>query len=99
MQQQMDKQENIPARKHAFKGNWQLQGCILRLRKRGVLGELPFGLGSIYSVTGDSSQFLAAVILVVNIVGDVFQILHVGPRSGKGSGVDEFTMMTASLQL
>lgn len=37
----------------------------------GVLGELSLGLGSVYSVTGDGSEFLAAVILVVDIVGDI----------------------------
>lgn len=45
---------------------------LVNRRMTGVLGELPFGLGSVDSITGDSSQFLAAVILVVNIVGDIF---------------------------
>lgn len=45
---------------------------MLIISDYGILGELPFGLGSIYSITGDSGEFLAAVILVVNVVGDIF---------------------------
>lgn len=46
-----------------------------------VLCELAFGLGGVHAVTGDGSELLAAVVLIVNVVGDVFQILHVGPAN------------------
>ena len=36
-----------------------------------VLSELSLGLGGVHSITGDSSKFLTAVILVVDIVGDI----------------------------
>lgn len=47
----------------------------------GVLGELAFGLGRVHAVAGDGSKLLAAVVLIVNVVGDVFQVLHVGPAN------------------
>lgn len=52
--------------------------------EHGILGELPLGLAGVHSITGDSSQLFAAVILIVNVVGDIFEILHVGPwREGE----------------
>lgn len=44
-----------------------------------VLCELAFGLGGVHAVAGDGCQLLAAVVLIVDVVGDVFEILHVGP--------------------
>lgn len=46
-----------------------------------VLCELAFGLGGVHAVAGDGGELLAAVVLVVNVVGDVFEILHVGPAN------------------
>lgn len=46
-----------------------------------VLCELAFGLGGVHAVAGDGGELLAAVVLIVNVVGDVFEILHVGPAS------------------
>lgn len=46
-----------------------------------VLCELAFGLGRVHAVAGDCSELLAAVILIVNVVGDIFEVLHVGPAN------------------
>lgn len=46
-----------------------------------VLCELAFGLGGVHAVAGDGSELLAAVVLIVDVVGDVFEILHVRPAS------------------
>lgn len=50
---------------------------LLHLSQR-TLGELSFSLGGVDSVAGDGRQLLTAVILIVDVVGDVLQILHVG---------------------
>lgn len=52
-----------------------------------LLGELSLGLRGVHAVTGDSSEFLTAVVLVVDVVGDVLQILHVGPEKRGGVNV------------
>lgn len=44
-----------------------------------VLGELSFGLVVVHAVAGDGGQLPAPVVLVVDVVGDVLQVLHVGP--------------------
>lgn len=36
------------------------------------LGELSLSLGGVHAVTGDGSKLLTAIILVVDVVGDVF---------------------------
>lgn len=48
-----------------------------------LLCELAFGLGGVHAVTGDGGELLAAVVLIVNVVGDVFEILHVGPGNAE----------------
>lgn len=45
-----------------------------------VLGELSLGLGSVHSVAGHGSELLAPVILIMDIVGDILEILHMGPE-------------------
>lgn len=66
---------------------------MLIISDHDILGELPFGLGSIYSITGYSSKFLTAVILVVNVVSDIFQILHMGPMKGREKNINQFKMI------
>lgn len=46
---------------------------------RYTLGELSFGLVVVHPVAGDGSQLPAPVVLVVDVVGDVLQVLHVSP--------------------
>lgn len=41
------------------------------LMAEALLGELSLGLGCVHSITRDGRQFLAAVILIVDVVGDV----------------------------
>lgn len=48
-----------------------------------LLCQLPLGLGSIHSIAGDGCQLLTAVVFIVDIVGDVLQILHMGPVERK----------------
>lgn len=53
------------------------------LRGRGyALCELPFGLVVVHPVAGDGSQLPAPVVLIVDVVGDVLQVLHVSPGRG-----------------
>lgn len=43
-----------------------------------LLGELSFVSVVIHTIVCDSCQLSAPVVLIVNVVGNVFQILHVG---------------------
>lgn len=44
-----------------------------------LLGELSLVLVVVHAVVGHCSQFPATVVFVVNVVGHVLQVLHVGP--------------------
>lgn len=54
-------------------------GETMLSRELCLLGELSLGLGGVHSVAGDRGQLLTAIILVVDVVGHIFQVLHVGP--------------------
>ena len=43
-----------------------------------LLGELALVLVVVHAVVGDGRQLAAAVVLVVDVVGHVLQVLHVG---------------------
>lgn len=42
-----------------------------------LLGQLSVPLGGVHPVASDSGQLPAAVILIVDVVGDILQVLHV----------------------
>lgn len=52
-----------------------------------ILGQLAFALAGVYSIAGDGSQLLTAVVLIVHVVSYVLQVLHVGPEKEEKFGL------------
>lgn len=62
---------NHSSAKPFLSGNLLLLIYCLCLLTEVLLSELSLGLGSVHSVTGDGRKFLTAVVLVVDIIGDI----------------------------
>lgn len=57
--------------------------CVLFSGQEVLLCELALGLGCVNSVTRECGQLLAAVVLIVDVVGHIFEVLHVSPAERK----------------
>lgn len=59
--------------------SWSVYPDLPPVRAVYSLGQVTSALAEVSVVAGDSGQFSAAVVLVMDVVGDVFQVLHVSP--------------------
>lgn len=63
---------------NSFSPFWNVFGSLVTLET--LLCQLALGLARVDPVTRESGQLLAAVVLVVDVVGHIFKVLHVSPE-------------------